>query len=287
MPTDLPIAVTGATGTVGRALVAALLDGGHRVRALVRDPETSRFADADGLELVRADLTDPSTVAAAARGCEAVFLVWPFVKADGAEETVAALVEAGIRRIAYLSSVVADDDPSRPDGAVEKLVEQAVPDWTFLRPHGFMANAWHWMADLRAGGSVQAAYGAAATAPIHEADLAAVAALALTEPYHSGRRYVLTGPAVITQAEQLAALAEATGLPLSWEELSPAAARERMRAAGRPPQVVDKVLDYQARRVQFPEEVLPTLAELTGRPGRTFATWAADHTPALRAALKG
>ncbi|WP_331769787.1 hypothetical protein OG948_39340 (plasmid) [Embleya sp. NBC_00888] len=47
---------------------------------------------------------------------------------DGAEEAVAALVEAGIHRIAYLSSVVADDDPSRPDGAVEKLVEHAVPD---------------------------------------------------------------------------------------------------------------------------------------------------------------
>lgn len=286
MPTDLPIAVTGATGTVGRALVAALLKAGHRVRALVRDPETSRFADADRLELVRADLTDPSTVAAAARGCEAAFLVWPFLTADGAEEAVAALAEAGIRRIAYLSSVVADRDPSRPDGVVEKLVEQAVPDWTFLRPHGFMANAWRWMADLRAGGSVRAAYGAAATAPIHEADLAAVAALALTEPHHSGCRYVLTGPAVITQAEQVAALAEATGLPLAWEELSPAAARERMRATGWPPEVVDKVLDHQARRVDVPEDVLPTVAELTGRPGRTFATWTADHTPALRAALE-
>ncbi|WP_331769788.1 hypothetical protein OG948_39345 (plasmid) [Embleya sp. NBC_00888] len=148
-----------------------------------------------------------------------------------------------------------------------------------------MANAWRWMADLRTGGSVRAAYGAAATAPIHEADLAAVAALALTEPRHSGRRYVLTGPAVITQAEQVAALAEATGLSLSWEELSPAAARERMSATAWPPQVVDKVLAYQARRVEVPEEVLSTVAELTGRPGRTFATWAADHTPALRAAL--
>ncbi|MDI2125748.1 NAD(P)H-binding protein [Yinghuangia seranimata] len=282
MPSTRPILVTGATGTVGRPLAARLLADGHRVRALVRDPDTAGLPD--GVEAVRGDLSAPETVAAAADGASAAFLVWPFAVADGADKLVAALA-AHVDRVVYLSSAVADTHPGRPDGTVERLVEQAVPHWTFLRPHGFMANALRWLPELRATGEVHGAYGQAATAPIHEADLADVAALALTGLGHDGARHVLTGPAALTQTAQLAALAEAVDRELAWHELTRAEARARMLATGWPPQVVDPVLDHQAARVTDPERPLPTLERITGRPARTFATWAADHAAELRAAL--
>ena len=68
------ILVTGATGTVGRQVVAQLLDSGAHVRALTRDP--NRAALPRDVELVRGDLTAPETMDASVRDVDAVFLVW-------------------------------------------------------------------------------------------------------------------------------------------------------------------------------------------------------------------
>ena len=63
--------VTGATGTVGHPLARRLAERGVRVRALVRDP--ARAALPPGVEAVAGDLTDPVSLRAAVRGCDAVF----------------------------------------------------------------------------------------------------------------------------------------------------------------------------------------------------------------------
>ncbi|MFI1585112.1 NAD(P)H-binding protein [Embleya sp. NPDC020630] len=278
------ILVTGATGTVGRPLVARLLAEGHRVRALVRNPDGGALPH--GAEPVRGDLAVSETLSAGAAGADAVFLVWPFATAQGADEAVAALA-GEVDRIVYLSSAVADTHPGRPDGAVERLVEAAAPHWTFLRPHGFVANVLRWLPELREAGSVHGAYGQAATAPVHEADLADLAALALTGATGDRDRPVLTGPASLTQTEQLATIAAVVGRDLRRHELTRAEARDRMLAAGWPPDAVDPVLDHQAARVADPERPVSTVARLTGRPARTFADWAADHTGVLLAALGG
>src|SRR5699024_12632720 len=69
----LPIFVTGATGTVGRALVHALPERGQSVRALSRDPSTAVLPT--GVEVVQGDLTDPSSLNAALDGVSAVHLI--------------------------------------------------------------------------------------------------------------------------------------------------------------------------------------------------------------------
>jgi uncharacterized protein YbjT (DUF2867 family) len=84
------ILVIGATGNVGRNVVAGLPE----VRAMVRDPAKADLPE--GVEVVRGDLFEPETVRAAAEGVEAVFLVWPGPTAEGAAEVVAAL---GGRRV--------------------------------------------------------------------------------------------------------------------------------------------------------------------------------------------
>src|SRR5699024_8009477 len=69
----LTILVTGATGTVGRALVHALSERGQSVRALSRDPSTAVLPT--GAEVVQGDLTDPSSLTAALDGVSAVHLI--------------------------------------------------------------------------------------------------------------------------------------------------------------------------------------------------------------------
>ena len=77
---DRPIAVTGATGKQGGAVAHRLLDGGHRVRALTRNPdkpEARTLADR-GAEVLRADLEDRASLDAALKGAAALFSVQDF-----------------------------------------------------------------------------------------------------------------------------------------------------------------------------------------------------------------
>ena len=64
-------------------------------------------------------------------------------------------------------------------------------------------------------------YAEAATAPIHERDIAAMAVRALCEEGHAGTDYVLTGPESLRQSEQIAIIGEAIGRLLRMEEISP------------------------------------------------------------------
>jgi uncharacterized protein YbjT (DUF2867 family) len=72
------ILVTGARGNVGRHVVSGLLAEGARVRALTRDPPSGRWPA--GIEVVRGDLSDATTLAAALDDVDAVFLLWRTVQ---------------------------------------------------------------------------------------------------------------------------------------------------------------------------------------------------------------
>lgn len=108
------VLVTGATGFVGRRLVPALLDAGHRVRAMTRRPDSY---DGPG-EAVGADVTDPDSLAAALAGAEvAIYLVHSLddpdferKDADAARAFSRAAADAGVRQIVYLGGLGDDGD---------------------------------------------------------------------------------------------------------------------------------------------------------------------------------
>ena len=212
------ILVTGATGRVGRHVVQGLLDAGVSVRALVRTPLMAGLP-AD-VEVVQGDIYDPAAVESAANGVDAAFLLWPSYSAEGAGEVVAALTKQ-VSRVVYLSSLnVADEDPAASGvwGEIEVLLAGA--DWTFVRPGGFMVNTQEWTDEIRTSDVVRMPAPRAGRSLIHERDIAAVAVLALLEDKHIGQIYRLTGPEVLTQAEQVAVLGDAIGKPLRVEEQS-------------------------------------------------------------------
>ena len=91
------ILVTGATGNVGGRVVSQLPGRGAAVRAFVRDPDSA------GVEAVRGDLSAPETLEAGLGGVDSVFLVWPFLSAEGAPAVVDGIA-AHARRVVYLSS---------------------------------------------------------------------------------------------------------------------------------------------------------------------------------------
>jgi uncharacterized protein YbjT (DUF2867 family) len=280
------ILVTGATGNVGREVVSQLLAANAQVRALTRNPDAASLPPA--VELACGDLTDPATFDACLDGVEGVFLVW-----TASPEAAPAAVERLARQakhIVFLSSPHKTAHPffqqpqPNPIAAlheeIERLIEVSGLPWTFLRPGMFAANARSWWApQIRVGDVVRWPYAAAPTAPIHERDIAAVAVRALLEAGHDGADYVLTGPQSLSQLEQVATIGDVIGRSLRFEEISPERARRELSA---PASVVNMLLAAWAGAIGQPAFVTSTVAEITGRPARTFRHWVTDHAVEFR-----
>jgi uncharacterized protein YbjT (DUF2867 family) len=267
------ILVTGATGTVGRQVTAHLLEAGAEVRALTRGPAGLPPA----VESAHGDLSVPDSLHAAVQGVEAVFLVWPFASAEGLE-TVLALAAEHARQVVYLSSAAVRDHERQ----AEHLIECSGLEWTILRPHAFAANTRRWAEQIRAEGMVSGPYGGAAMSLVHERDIAAVAARALTRAGHAGAVHELTGPHSLTQTEQVRIIGEVIGRPVRWAETAPQDARRQMLVRGWPPEVVDGILRAQAGMTLGPAPVTTTVKEIAGRPARTFRSWVTEHAHAFR-----
>ncbi|GAA0396823.1 NAD(P)H-binding protein [Microbispora corallina] len=277
------ILVTGATGNVGGDVVGELVEAGHDVRALTRNPERAKLPP--GVEVVRGDLSAPETLPAALAGVEAVFL---YAVPGSAPAFVRAALDAGVRRVVMLSSLAVRDDvevQSNPIGAFHAEIEDAVAasglEWTFLRPGAFATNVYQWAGQVKAGDVVRLAFPDAATAPIHEADIAAVGVRALTADGHAGAKYPMTGPESLTHRDQVRIVGEAIGRPLRLEELPPDLAREQMLTRV-PAPVVDSLFALMRASVGQEAYVIDTVEKVLGRPARTFAQWAADHADDLR-----
>lgn len=144
----------------------------------------------------------------------------------------------------------------------------------------FAANCLSWWApQIRAGDVVRWPYAAAPTAPIDERDVAAVAVRALLESGHDGAEYVLTGPESLSQIEQVATIGDVIGRPLRFEEMSPEAARRELPF---PAPALNMLLNAWAAAMGRPAFVTSTVAEITGRPARTFRDWVIDHAEEFR-----
>ncbi|NUW35478.1 NAD(P)H-binding protein [Nonomuraea sp. SMC257] len=278
------ILVIGATGNVGRHVVARLLDAGTSVRTLVRDPGTARLPE--GAEAARGDLAEPVTLAPALAGVDTVFLIWPFLTAEGAPPVLDVLGRQ-VRKVVYLSSSGVDDQAERQTDLInqlhadmEALIARSGLEWAVLRADTIASNARGWAAQIRAAGVVRGPE-IAPTAVVDPRDVAAVAARVLVGDGHAGATYVLTGPEVIGRADQVRAIGEALGRPVRFESVPVEEARARMLADGRPPALVEALLAAAGTRPRS-GLVTSTVEELTGAPARTFAQWAADHADDFR-----
>jgi uncharacterized protein YbjT (DUF2867 family) len=262
------ILITGATGNVGSQVVSQLTTTGAQVRVLVRNPEAARFPPQ--VEVVRGDLTRPETLDACLDGIDCVFLVWTAPPA-----TVGRVLERiakAAQRMVFLSAPLKTPHPffQQPNPVrtmneqIERLIETSGLDWTFLRPGMFAGNARHWWApQIRAGDIVRWPYLSVPTAPIDERDIAAVAVRALCEDGRVRAEYVLTGPQSLTQLEQISTIGRVIGRSLQVEEVSPEEARRELH-------IPAMLLEAWAAAMGQSAFVTSTVAEITGRPARTF-----------------
>ncbi|GAB7144204.1 NAD(P)H-binding protein [Mycobacterium riyadhense] len=273
----MTIVVTGATGNVGRPLVAELAAAGARVRAVTRTPDTADFPD--GVEVAR-------SVADAIPGASAVFLNSRGL-GPGMADVVARSAAAGVTKLVALSAINADDDfarqPSRFRGDRNKEVEQLAVDsglaWVSLRPSVFATNfAGMWSAQIRAGDVVAGPYAAASTAPIVESDISAVAARALLTDDLVGQKIPLTGPQTLTNAELVEVIGRVLNRPLHYQEVPPDAVRQRFIGLGFSAEFADAYLAMLAASLDKPALVTHDVEKILDRPALTFAHWVSRHS---------
>ncbi|GLY43573.1 nucleotide-diphosphate-sugar epimerase [Amycolatopsis sp. NBRC 101858] len=277
----MTILVTGARGNVARALVGQLLEDGHAVRAAGRDPERTRLPA--GVEVVAADLARPENWDAALVGVTQAFLY------AGTAGLGGFLARAGgLTQVVLLSALGADpaseDAITRAHGEAEQVVRDSGIPWSFLRPGGFAANRLLWSDSVRAG-VVRDPFPDSHSALVHEADIAAVAACALTSPGHLGATHTLTGPESLTVRDQVSVLGRVAGRPVRVETQDLDDYRRELTAAfearglGRvgSAEVIEARIRRLAALVDRPQETTETVLAVTGRPARSFAEWAGDH----------
>lgn len=268
--------VTGATGNVGRLVVAGLAGP---VRAITRDPAKARFPA--GVEVVQADLDDPDGLPF--DGVEKLYL---FVHPPTAQEVVDRAVRAGVRRIVTLSSgAVTHGYDKTHHLPVEQAVEASGVEWTHVRPGEFAVNKIDlWGPSIREDGTIVHPNPDELGQPIHEADIADVALKALREDGHAGRAYTLTGPPPITQRQMAAALGEVLGRTLTFRDVTVEEALAYYVSVGWPEEIARYVLGlggYEGGDADafsdYEFVVTEDFERLMGRPYRTFAQWARDH----------
>ena len=249
------ILVTGATGNVGRPLVAQLHEAGHEVRALTRNPANAGFPP--GVQAVAGDLSDTGTLEDAFHGVNAIHLIT--FGGDGYEDLTngADIIALAERNGVQRATVLGGWSPT----SIESALKSSNIDWTILQPREFMGNALEWADEIRTNHTVSmlATY---PSAVVHEADIASVAVRALTEDGHGGRSYPLTGPEALTPEE-----------------------RARLRGYGYDDDYVEFGIQLATNPPDVAGVVLPTVENVTGRPARTFAVWAQENAEKFRTAL--
>jgi uncharacterized protein YbjT (DUF2867 family) len=283
-----PGLVCGATGSTGRAVLNALVGRGVPVRAMVRGDRDPAGLPA-GVQVAVADFDDAASVAAALHGAAQAYLVTPSSERAGEQQRRFAdlAAQAGVRHLVVLSQLAASEDSPvrflRYHAEVEEHVRGLGIGYTFLRPNLLFQGLLAFAKVIAARGQFSAPIGDAKVSAIDVRDIAAVAAVALTEDGHEGATYTLTGPAAISHHDIATALSSALGRDVAFSDATPEAFAASLHGILPRWQIGGLLEDYAHYRRGEAAEVTPAVADITGRPPRDIGEFARDYAAAFTA----
>ena len=278
------VAVTGATGVLGRRVAERLVAAGDApLRLVVRDP--ARAPRVQGAEVVAnpGGYADPAGLRAALTGVHTLYLVSAAEAEDRLRQhldAVHAAVAAGVQRIVYTSFVGARPDATftlvRQHFATEAAIAAAGVRHTFLR-HSMYADFVPFFATLEEDRAVIAApAGDGRTGFVSRDDLADVATAVLLRDDEEldGQALDVTGPEALSMADAAAVLSEVTGRPAEYRPQTVEEAWATRRPSGHPDWEIEGwVTSYLAIAAGELATVTDVVPRLTGHPARTVA----DH----------
>jgi uncharacterized protein YbjT (DUF2867 family) len=274
--------ITGASGTLGRAVLAEVARSGQKHRALYRSQVEAAKAPV-GTETVVADFADNASLAEALRGVVSVFLVCSpireLVQLEG--HAIEASEAAGVRRIVLSSALGAGDYgksfPSWHRNVEDKLKTTKMAH-CILRPNGFLQNVLTYYApSIRAQGAFYGAMGTARTSYVDVRDIAAVAVKVLRGGEHDGKTYELNGPEALTCVEVAEKISRHAGMVARYVDIPVEVQRKAMLDQGMPEWQATALLDLQAYYTGGKGGTLDgVLMGLLGRPPITMDQFLAE-----------
>ncbi|MCR6484934.1 NmrA family NAD(P)-binding protein [Amycolatopsis sp. OK19-0408] len=265
----MTILITGAAGRTGGYAVRALLERGHRVRALVhRADERAERLTAAGADVVVGDLHDLDAVSRATEGVDAAYFVHPI--APGLLDATAVLLQAaeenGVGALVNMSQISARRDAGSNAACQhwlgERLLDHFAGTVTHLRPTFFAE--WLVLFPDFAAGELRLPFADARHAPIAAEDQGRVIAAVLADPApHAGKTYPLFGPVeldhhAITEAMSRALGRKFTYVPVGLDEFR-ADLERRGHPAHRVQHLVNVAVDYRNGIFAGTNDVVRTL----------------------------
>jgi uncharacterized protein YbjT (DUF2867 family) len=286
------ILITGSTGNIGYPLIQNLVQTGVGVRAMVRnlngEPEKIEYMRAKGVEVVAGDFSDTASLANAAAGIEAAFLLTPVAEQQVTWKSnlIRAASRAGVKKIVNLSVAgAAPDSPiilGRWHYESEQELQKSGMAWTHLRPYDLARyNTKMFLGDALTKGEFYSTVGDGKVAMVDETDVASVAAQALTNSIHDGKAYTLTGPQAYSYDQIASLISQAVGKQIRYVNVSEAQAKAAMLQTGLPEWMADFINDL--RRLEAAggaAQVSSDIEQVTGRA-------ATPYGDSLRAVLAG
>ena len=280
------IAVVGASGVVGRAVLRCLRATPElNVRATSRRPHAD---PAGAVDWVAFDWDAPVGLEPVVAGVDALLIVPPAGHHPLPTTTrlLDAAAAAGVGHVVFVSTLGADFEPGFTFGRWALEGEQAMADagvaHTVLRPNSLMTNFFTTMRP-QGDGVLRLPWGAGATSFVDPEDVGAVAARILAAPAdHVGATYWLTGPEPLDTATVAAVLRAASDAPVQYVDTPAAAVRATMASRGVPGPMVEAFMELHAVMASGARGVVTDhVRAVLGRPPRRFADVAADHAGVL------
>jgi len=272
-------------GKVGAEAARLLADRGVPVRVLVRDPAKVTALARAGVDVVRGDLGDPSTVDAAVEGVSAVVLVSPAVPAQELA-VVDSAVRAGVDHVVKITSKASADSPiARRRGQTEienGLIASGIGH-TLLRNNAYMQNFLVLAPSIAGTDGFGSPTGDGRVGMVDTRDVAAVAAEIATDPApHKGKTYWLTGPESLSYADAATILTEVLGRRITFHPLTFEEQERALIAAGLPEAVAAMNAQALSLFAQGDSDwTTDDVHAILGRSPRTFARFATDHASAF------
>ena len=222
------IAITGATGHLGRLVIAALLDQNvpaSEIVAIVRDAGKAADLAARGVQARQADYAQPDALTAALRGVDKLLFVSSSEVGSRAAQhrnVVDAARATGVTLLAYTSIPKADTSPmvlAAEHKATEEMIRAAGLPFVFLRNGWYMENYTDNLAPTLQHGALLGSAGEGRFTPATRADYAAAAAAVLTGQGHENGVYELGGDESVSLAGLAAEIGTQSGTPVTYRNL--------------------------------------------------------------------
>jgi uncharacterized protein YbjT (DUF2867 family) len=279
------IFITGATGSVGTQLVKKLAVLDIPFKALVRTRDSGNLLRSlPNAEIVVGDMADENSLIDALQGIDSAFLL-----TNSSEEAaclqlnfVNAAYKAGVKHIVKLSQFAADEHSPvrflRYHANVENRIKELGITYTFLRPNLYMQGLLAFRDHIKTEGRFYASIGNAAVSVVDVRDIAAVAAIALTEPGHKNKTYNITGPEALTHYQIADVFSRILGKQITFIDVTPEQMEGALHAARFPEWQVGGLLeDYAHYARGEAATVYPTINDVTNISATSFEQFVDDY----------